>query len=119
MRGIILYVKMSCVLLCVGGNVAAATGSDRSARSKSGKDMQGSKSSKNPMLVSEVSTGLLTHCCQLTCIESHQISAQYVLVRKEKTSYVDGISAMDLNRPNARDVSNAFGSTFKENSFGA
>jgi hypothetical protein len=42
-----------------------------------------------------------------------------VLVRNEKTSYVDGISAMDMDMPNARDVSNAFGSTFKENSFGA
>lgn len=58
-------------------------------------------------------------CAQLACIVSQQILLQYVLVRNEKTSYVDGISAMDMDMPNARDVSNAFGSTFKENSFGA
>ena len=43
----------------------------------------------------------------------------FFLIRKEEASYVDGISAMDMNGPNARDVSNAFGSSIKTNSFGA
>lgn len=67
------------MLLCVGGNVAVATGLDRSARSKSGKDtQQGSKSSKNPMLVSEVSTLV---CCVLRSTCMHCISANPSSVR--------------------------------------
>eukprot|EP00956_Cyclotella_meneghiniana_P045242 scaffold360394_cov60-Cyclotella_meneghiniana.AAC.1 len=44
----------------------------------------------------------------------------FILIRNEEAVYADGISSMDLERPNARDVSNAFASSlFKPNSFGA
>jgi hypothetical protein len=83
MRGFNVYVKTSCMLLCVGGNVAVVTGANRSARSKSGKDtQQSSKSSKDPILVSEVSTLV---CCVLllTCMRCISANPSSVRARQE------------------------------------
>jgi hypothetical protein len=44
-----------------------------------------------------------------------------MLIREEQAAYIDGLSAMDFDMPNARDVSNAFGNGLSSipNSLGA
>lgn len=128
-----------CLLLGIANfALIECRGRSRRLSSKAGKEIPQddnilrpkSKSTKSNRRRTEVSFYYYSYLliiqwiCAMQYLHSQTFSylhstQSFFLIRKEEASYVDGISAMDMNGPNARDVSNAFGSSIKTNSFGA
>ncbi|KAL3790295.1 hypothetical protein HJC23_002921 [Cyclotella cryptica] len=119
-------IKLCFLSLCVGDAAFAPDNAGKSLDAKSRKDagaterpgphkIQSTNATTNPI-------GLPTPTSKANKFPPKEDDLRiFMLLREERASYSDGLSAMDFDRPNARDISNAFGNvpSSMPNSLGA
>ncbi|KAL7479471.1 hypothetical protein ACHAW6_005196 [Cyclotella cf. meneghiniana] len=107
-----LISKLCFLSVCVGDAAFASGKNRRSLDAKSIKDA-GAIERPGPQKVQSNSTTTYPPDLLMSTSKANKLPPKeddsFMLIREEQAAYTDGLSAMDFDRPNARDVSNAFG----------